>query len=82
VTKWCHTAVKRLWFYRCFFVLKWYPVSRRRAVFSKTTCFCLHNALFYYKIVLKVVESGTKWLKVVNFTPLEADRGRHFMAGD
>ena len=63
----------------CFEMVSGQPAP---AVFSKTTCFCLHNALFYYKIVLKVVESGTKWLKVVNFTPLEADRGRHFMAGD
>lgn len=50
--------------------------------FLKPSCFCLHNALFYYKMVLEVVESGTKWLKVVDFTPLKADRGRHFMAGD
>ena len=28
--------------------------------------FCLLNSTFYYKISIKVVESGTKWLEVVN----------------
>ena len=59
-----------------------FAVNCIKTVFSKNSCFYLHNALFYFKIVLKVVESGTKWLEVVDFTPLKADRGRHFMAGD
>lgn len=28
--------------------------------------FCLLNSTFYYKISIKVVESGTKWFEVVN----------------
>ena len=44
----------------------------------------MQYALFYYKIGVRVVESGDKWLKVVNFQPksiemITAIRGRPLM---
>ena len=41
----------------------------------------MQNTLFYYKIGVRVVESGDKWFKVVDFRPgkmkcITTDRGR------
>ena len=33
---------------------------------AKMQCFCLHYTQFYYKIGIRVVESGDKWSEVVN----------------
>ena len=55
---------------------RWEECSKEKQIrgasyklFEEPLHFPLPNPIFYYKILTRVVESGTKWFKVVEFIP-------------